>query len=112
MPCERIEIPGMGVGIICSRRTRPTLCGFCGAPCTRECDFPSGRRSGTCDAKMCDKCRTPGGHEIDYCPPHAPFVFAAAGHRIVVANMRGVKDGIRVDRGTPLGNPFRLEREA
>lgn len=113
MACELIKIDGMGVGIICRRGVRPKKCKFCGADCTKECDYPSKKRSGTCDATMCDRCATSGGGDLDYCPDHAPFVFPMAGHRIIVASLRSIKEGIRIDRGhSPLANPFRLENES
>ncbi len=113
MACELIELPGMGIGITCSRGVRPKRCQFCGADCTKECDYPSAKRSGTCDARMCDAHATAGGGSLDYCPEHAPFVFAVGGHRLIVANLRSVKDGVRIDRGhSLLGNPFRLESES
>lgn len=108
MACEPFNIPGMGTGIICSRGVRSKKCQFCGGRCTKECDYPSHKKSGTCDARMCDQHATPGGEEIDYCPDHAPFVFPVGDHRIIVASMRSIKEGIRIDRDhSPLGNPFR-----
>lgn len=109
MACELIEIPGMGTGIICSRGVRAKKCQFCGAVCTKECDYPTAKKSGTCDAKMCDRCATAGGVDLDYCPNHAAFVFPMAEHRVIVASLRSIKEGIRIDRGfSVLANPFKL----
>lgn len=113
MACEIITIDGRSVGIICGRNIRHTKCKFCGAACTKECDYPSSKRSGTCDAKLCDRCATSGGAELDYCPTHAPFVFPMAGHSIIVASLRTIKEGIRIDRGySDLANPFKLKDES
>ena len=37
------------------------------------CDFPVTRagKVGTCDAKLCDRCRVRVGPDKDHCPPHA-----------------------------------------
>jgi hypothetical protein len=65
--------------IICSRATRRAPCKYCGAPHTKLCDYPVERngKPGTCDIRMCDRCATNGGHEIDYCRPHAKMVKGA-----------------------------------
>jgi hypothetical protein len=80
MTCERISFPnprGEGPdveGIICSRGKRWPRCSVPG--CDRRapflCDFPIPRRkSGTCDAKLCDGHRARQGEDRDFCPPHA-----------------------------------------
>lgn len=43
-------------------------------PCTRwavfTCDFPSHRKSGTCDKPLCWTCAVKVGPNLDYCPSH------------------------------------------
>jgi len=54
-------------------------CRFCGRPATKLCDYPVGEwvsphmvkeygKRMTCDAKMCDRCATNLGYEMDFCP--------------------------------------------
>lgn len=46
-------------------------CGFCGHPGNVLCDFPTGDRDKTCDARCCKDCATSVGPNKDYCPMHA-----------------------------------------
>lgn len=63
-------IPG---GFACGSRARRVKCSVpsCTNWSTLECDYPiPARKSGTCDAKLCERCTTKDG-ELDHCPPHA-----------------------------------------
>ncbi|MES2339267.1 MAG: hypothetical protein V4537_14330 [Pseudomonadota bacterium] len=44
------------------------------------CDYPVVRKGkpGTCDARMCGRCRTSKGDDLDACPPHAKVSWPAA----------------------------------
>lgn len=72
MACDGIKVPG-GFAIVCGRRRAPKCwVSHCPRPGERECDYPApGRKSGTCDRKIC------AGHSlritdnVDYCPEHA-----------------------------------------
>jgi hypothetical protein len=68
MACEHFAHPG-GVGIVCGVRRRKCPCG---RRATLECDWkvPS-RKSGTCDAPICDRCTTVPAPEKDLCVKHA-----------------------------------------
>lgn len=70
-PCDHTDMPGGGFAIICSRGKRER-CQFCGASASKQCDFPVERKGKqtTCDAWMCNRCATPQGPNLDYCPPH------------------------------------------
>ncbi len=70
MPCNVVSLPGGGRAIVCSSGRRK-LCG-CGKTSTRLCDWkvPS-RRSGTCDAPLCEACSHVPATEKDLCPIHA-----------------------------------------
>lgn len=73
MPCEVIDIPGGGRAII--KRSRRPACQFCKQrEHTKLCDFKikvgDVGHSRTCDAKMCDRCATNVGRDLDYCPTH------------------------------------------
>ena len=125
MPCEPFRsADGTVTGILCTRRGKRAKCGSCGAPCDYECDFPTDKKSQTCDAKICAACSlhivgrqmSIGGglykpDSYDFCKTHQPFVFHHEGKLIYVANSRNLKDGELVDRTTPLGNPYKLEGE-
>lgn len=69
MNCERVSLPGGGVAIVCGSRTRKRC--QCGRRATLECDWkvPS-RRSGTCDAPICEGCTTSPAPDKDLCPEH------------------------------------------
>lgn len=72
MGCTPINIGGIR-GIVCERRRRPPLC-KCGSGLrvSRECDWKMPqKKSGTCDAKLCDRCTHVPAHEKDLCPTHA-----------------------------------------
>ncbi len=75
--CQRVELPGGGVAIVCGIRERSRKCAFCNSdrPATVLCDFPiSEARSGlpiTCDKPMCTACARQVGPDRDHCPDHA-----------------------------------------
>ena len=67
MVCRQIKI-GDASAFVCgpARRCR------CGRPATKECDWKvPARKSGTCDAPLCDSCATAPAPEKDLCPRHA-----------------------------------------
>lgn len=68
MTCERVSLPGGATAIVCG----PTRRCKCGRRMTLECDWkvPT-RKSGTCDAALCDRCTTSPAPEKDLCPKHA-----------------------------------------
>lgn len=70
MVCQRVQLPG-GVGaIVCTGRRRKRC--SCGRPATLECDWKvKTRRSGTCDAPICERCTTRPAPGKDLCPKHA-----------------------------------------
>jgi hypothetical protein len=70
--CETIDLGQGNFAIICGVR-KPAKCQFCKArPHTRLCDFFLQAEGKTCDARMCDKCTTRGGQDLDHCPNHTP----------------------------------------
>lgn len=76
MTCKRIPLKD-GVAIVCTRGPgRGATCSIPG--CSREhevlCDYPvkvAGRKSPTCDKKLCRGHAVNRGPELDYCPAHA-----------------------------------------
>lgn len=74
MTCTPFRDPAIGFsGIVCTGRSR--RCKFCGNASTKLCDWKTplvvSRRSGTCDAPMCDRCAHRVGRDKDLCPTHA-----------------------------------------
>jgi hypothetical protein len=68
--CEYIRMSDGSVAIVrLSGRRRETKRCKCGAPATRECDYPIARRK-TCDAPMCDAHSHSVGRDLDYCDAH------------------------------------------
>lgn len=74
MACEHVQVGGT-VAIVCGVRRRKCPCG---RRATLECDWKApARRSGTCDAPLCDRCtHHPEAHgrvnfDKDLCPKHA-----------------------------------------
>lgn len=80
MPCNTIELPGGGVGVVCSARPRRRPCSKCGQLGDRLCDFPiqpalpglTSPPSRTCDKPLCRRCAVHAGPDLDYCPSHQP----------------------------------------
>jgi hypothetical protein len=70
MTCQRVNVGGH-VGIVCGVRGRKLKC-KCGRPATLECDWkvPT-RKSGTCDAPICERCTTRPTPGKDLCARHA-----------------------------------------
>ena len=69
MACTFTPSPGgFGPAIVCG----PTRRCKCGRRATLLCDWkvPS-RKSGTCDAPICDRCTTSPAPDKDLCPAHA-----------------------------------------
>src|SRR3990167_2536674 len=84
MPCDTIfDDHGNPIGIACSRGTRAARCGTpdCNAASVALCDYPlAGRKAGkTCDRRMCTKCRTSVGKNVDHCPAHARAAAKSSG---------------------------------
>lgn len=70
MACQRIQLPDGTSAIVCGTR-RAARCA-CGRPGTLLCDWKvKGRRSGTCDAPICNRCATSPAPDKDLCPQHA-----------------------------------------
>jgi hypothetical protein len=74
MTCEWFKVGPDAVAVVCNRGKRWPRCSVpgCDRPAPFLCDFPVGRKkSGTCDAKLCEGHRAQQGEERDFCPPHA-----------------------------------------
>jgi hypothetical protein len=63
------------VAIACGGRQARSTCSTpgCGRPTVALCDYEVVKKGkpGTCDAKLCDRCRQRQGEDRDFCPPHA-----------------------------------------
>lgn len=69
--CSVVKMPGGGVAIVCSRGRRHKRCA-CGRTANRLCDWKvKGKRSGTCDEPLCERCTHSPASEKDLCPTHA-----------------------------------------
>lgn len=79
--CERIQMPGGGVAIICGvRRRRRPACVHCGQPSAFECDGPPRTpRHQTCDNALCRRCRIHVPPNKDFCQHHRVAAADAAG---------------------------------
>jgi hypothetical protein len=68
MTCDRVSLPGGVTAIVCS----PTKRCKCGRRAPLACDWkmPS-RKSGTCDAPICDQHTFSPAPGKDLCPTHA-----------------------------------------
>lgn len=70
MPCVVVRLPDGGSAIVCTVG-RHQRCS-CGARATLLCDWKvPARRSGTCDAQICEGCSHKPAPEKDLCPTHA-----------------------------------------
>lgn len=69
MTCERVAVGGT-VAIVCGVRGRKRRCP-CGHLATLECDWkrPT-KKSGTCDAPLCERCTYRPAPGKDLCPLH------------------------------------------
>lgn len=72
MTCHRIDLPGGGFAIACTRgpRRKSAPCLYCTAPHTKLCDYEVAPGK-TCDRKLCDRCAVHVGPNRDLCPDHA-----------------------------------------
>lgn len=80
MRCEKLELGGGAVAIVCSRGRRLGRCVVCRrAQAVRLCDYELRQRTRgkTCDAKLCEQCAERVGPDRDLCPAHARLVRAA-----------------------------------
>ena len=75
MACDKVEIDGLGVVILCNRGRRGKRCQQpnCRNDATLQCDYPlSGAKAGkTCDRYVCRSHAKPISKGVDYCVPHA-----------------------------------------
>lgn len=70
MACEHVNLPDGARAIVCGPRRRQRC--ECGKPATLLCDWKRpGKRSGTCDAGLCDDCTTKPAPDKDLCSVHA-----------------------------------------
>lgn len=70
MTCDHVILPNGTRAIVC-HSGRPRRCG-CGRRAILTCDWKvADRKSGTCDAPLCDRCTTSPAPEKDLCPDHA-----------------------------------------
>lgn len=79
MPCTPFSIGGAR-GFICTRGRAygGTYRCACGKVATLQCDAPSKRKSGTCDAHICHACATEIGPDRHLCRAHATSGFQAS----------------------------------
>lgn len=73
MPCQRVQMPGGGVAMVCGSRPRAKLCA-CGSGerARLQCDWKvAERQAGTCDAFICQDCTTVPAPDKDLCQSHA-----------------------------------------
>lgn len=71
MVCTPVRLPGGGSAIICGPRRRQRRCA-CGAVAPLLCDWKvPGKKSGTCDAPICEACTHVPAPDKDLCPMHA-----------------------------------------
>ena len=101
MSCRTVDLPGGNGTVIVRRRGRkPASCSYCSRPSSRLCDFPvKGKRGGTCDVAMCERCSTRIAGERDLCRDHASLwntprqeaercalpALCPAGHRVIAS---------------------------
>lgn len=81
MICETVTLPDGGRAIVCMSGQRKRCA--CGRPATLACDWkvPT-RRSGTCDAPICERCTTVPAPDKDLCPKHAEAFEAWKAERV------------------------------
>lgn len=77
MTCHHVPLPGGGHAIVCTPRQRRRKCKTCGRTADLLCDWkvPT-KKSGTCDAPICDRCTTSPAPDRDICPAHKPALDA------------------------------------
>ena len=72
MPCEKVDLGGGSMAIVCSRGRR--ACSYCSSTSSRLCDYPvKEHKSGTCDRPLCERCITRITGDGDLCRAHAPL---------------------------------------
>jgi hypothetical protein len=70
MTCQVITAPGGATAIVCGTRRRQRC--KCGRPAALLCDWKvPAKKSGTCDAPICDRCTTSPAPDKDLCPTRA-----------------------------------------
>jgi hypothetical protein len=68
--CLHMKMPDGTVGIICGARQKRQFCA-CGRVSTKLCDWKvPGKKSGTCDAPLCDQHAFAVAPDRDLCPEH------------------------------------------
>ena len=71
MPCQSVTLPTGERAIVCTGWGAAPRCG-CGARAPLLCDWKDpARKSGTCDAPICQRCTTSPAPDKDLCPKHA-----------------------------------------
>lgn len=71
MVCETVQLENGARAIVCSPGRRKARCGECGKVANLLCDWKvKTRRSGTCDAPICDDCTHSPAPGKDLCPTH------------------------------------------
>lgn len=71
MPCVVVKLPNGGVAICKAAAAPRKRCRWCDLWSVALCDFPDPKRkSGTCDAPMCEIHQANVGPDRDYCPDH------------------------------------------
>jgi hypothetical protein len=69
MTCDRVTLPGGGRAIVCGPRRRQRC--PCGRVATLLCDWKiATKKSGTCDAGLCDRCATSPAPDKHLCAAH------------------------------------------
>lgn len=69
MTCHHVALPEGGHAIVCTGEKRQRC--KCGRPATLLCDWKvPAKRSGTCDAPICEQCATSPAPDKDLCPTH------------------------------------------
>lgn len=70
MTCTVVRLPTGQTAIVCSS-TRGRRCA-CGRRAPLLCDWKvEGKKSGTCDRPICERCTTSPSPDKDLCPEHA-----------------------------------------
>ena len=73
--CALVDLPDGGVGFLCGENLQRCQEPGCGRLAEALCDYVVGKRTRTCDRRLCARHRNragvKGGDTIDYCPQHA-----------------------------------------
>jgi hypothetical protein len=74
VPCEKVDLGGGSMAIVCSRGRRARSCSYCSSTSSRLCDYPvKEHKSGMCDRPLCERCTTRIAGDGDLCRAHAPL---------------------------------------